>query len=106
MRDWRGQVRGAGIRSPLAFAPPSRGRGRHGGFGSELEADRVSKGLNGIGQDIEYTSGEQDAQCVHVLSGTVHHPGCWHLRQSLSEGRTVNGNTEKSVPVAQDAIIK
>ena len=66
MRDWRGQVRGAGIRSPLAFAPPSSGRGRHGGFGSELEVDRVSKGLNGIGQDIEYASGEQDAQCVFM----------------------------------------
>ena len=39
MRDWRGQVRGAGVRSPLAFAPPSSGRGRHGGFGSELELD-------------------------------------------------------------------
>ena len=91
MRDWRGQVRGAGIRSPLAFAPPSRGRGRHGGFGSELEADRVSKGLNGIGQDIEYASGEQDAQCVHVLSGASSR--VLAPTSEFIEGRTVNGNT-------------
>ena len=45
MRDWRGQVCGAGICSPLAFAPPSGGRGGHEGGGSELEIDRVSMGL-------------------------------------------------------------